>query len=291
MGNSDLFVAHDIRNRSTKQFQAVANLTAKHRWCLTGTPIQNDMDDLGALASFLRVPILEKPPTFRKYITNPINSKSNYTNLRTLLRTICIRRTRDLLDLPEPVVQTRRIPFLPSEKEAYRKLLSECKQQIDMAVSGYIKRTENSTMLESILKLRIFCNNGGLSTLLAIGANGLPTDSDEALTYLQQLSQNTCAYCQAIVYSIDESSETEGGRVMTSCTHLICHICLAGDAVNLNACPACASGQHEIPSLTSSDGAMTQGEGAGQILRYPIQFPSKLQALVSDLREDRPHKR
>jgi SNF2 family DNA or RNA helicase len=53
-------MAHEIRNCSTKQFQAVHGLTAQHRWCLTGTPIQNSLEDLEALISFLRVPIPKK---------------------------------------------------------------------------------------------------------------------------------------------------------------------------------------------------------------------------------------
>ncbi|XDG06032.1 hypothetical protein ABKA04_005647 [Annulohypoxylon sp. FPYF3050] len=50
--------AHEIRNRTTKQFQAIASISASHRWCLTGTPIQNSLDDLGALVSFLKNPRL-----------------------------------------------------------------------------------------------------------------------------------------------------------------------------------------------------------------------------------------
>jgi SNF2 family DNA or RNA helicase len=103
--NSTYYLAHDIRNPLTKQFQAVASLSAQHRWCLTGTPIQNSLEDLGALVSFLKVPILEKPPTFRKFIMNPVSSRSRgrFQNLQKLLQTICIRRTRELLNLPEPL--------------------------------------------------------------------------------------------------------------------------------------------------------------------------------------------
>ncbi|KAF2102280.1 hypothetical protein NA57DRAFT_35076, partial [Rhizodiscina lignyota] len=186
--------AHDIRNSSTKQFQAVSSLSAKHRWCLSGTPIQNDLEDLGALVSFLRVPVLENGPTFRKFITNPIlsNTSGRFQNLRTLLQTICIRRTRE----------------------------------IDMAVSGYANRKVNSTVLESLLKLRLFCNNGSARSLLAIGPDGLPMDADEFLSYLQQSDQNICTYCSSIVYTIDNSADTDGGRLMSTCAHLICRNCI-----------------------------------------------------------------
>lgn len=48
--------AHNIKNPKAKQSKAVCNLDASYRWTLTGTPVQNTVDDLFSLVSFLRVP-------------------------------------------------------------------------------------------------------------------------------------------------------------------------------------------------------------------------------------------
>jgi len=45
--------AHFIRSPTTYLHKRVAELDAKFRWCLTGTPIQNRLDDIGALFAFL----------------------------------------------------------------------------------------------------------------------------------------------------------------------------------------------------------------------------------------------
>ncbi|RBA12654.1 hypothetical protein FPRO05_04104 [Fusarium proliferatum] len=192
----------------------VAALSAKHRWCLTGTPIQNSMEDLGALVSFLRVPVLENAPTFHKFITSPAtssSSKDRFKNLRTLLETICLRRTRDILPLKHPVTHVREVSLTNSERQEYNNLIQEGKTQLDMITSGYSKRKVSSVVLQSILKLRLFCNNGRSIDNQQFEITGLPSDPDEALAYLQQHDRNICAICSVTIYSIDNSDKTDGG--------------------------------------------------------------------------------
>ncbi|KAI8630497.1 SNF2 family N-terminal domain-containing protein [Xylariaceae sp. FL1651] len=281
--------AHDIRNRSTKQFQAVASIPALHRWCLTGTPIQNSLEDLGALVSFLKVPILENAPTFRKFITNPINStsRSRFQNLRVLLRTICLRRTRQLLDLPEPVPKLRRLPLTRLEQSQYNDLLAQSRTWIDMAVSKRGKSNANSAFLESLLKLRLFCNNGPSNAVLELGPKGLPVDPDEALIYLQQQGQNICVYCSGTIYFMNEAAETDGGVFISSCCHLVCHNCLPHHRTQKHRCPMCTSSN----GSTSQSNLPTNGMHTGSVSARPAgPYPSKLLALLSDIRQNSTHK-
>jgi SWI/SNF-related matrix-associated actin-dependent regulator of chromatin subfamily A3 len=276
--------AHDIRNRLTKQFQAVNALAAQHRWCLTGTPIQNDMDDLGAEVTFLKVPILENPATFRNFITKPIqsNSGSRFKNLRTLLESICLRRTKELLELPEPIPQTRRLAFSPLEQAEYIELLQNCRVEIDRAVSGHRKGTINSTVLESLLKLRLYCNNGSIASTL---------DPDETLALLQQYDRNICAYCLGTIGSIDSSRDTDGG-ILLSCLHLICQNCLPTYRSQKEKCPLCTHQTDDSPALlTSSSAPNPLGAANSGSIGQGRQYPSKLVALLSDLKLNRQQKR
>ncbi|KAF2178005.1 hypothetical protein K469DRAFT_676470 [Zopfia rhizophila CBS 207.26] len=286
--------AHVIRNRFTKQFQAVANLSAQHRWCLTGTPIQNSLEDLGALATFLKVPILENAPTFRRFVTTPITtgSKGRFENLRSLLQTICLRRTRELLDLPEPIPQIRRLPLTQSERGEYDELLRGCRTKIDMAVSGRRKGRINSTVLESLLKLRLFCNNGNINAVFNMGPKGLPADPDEALTYLQQFDQNICAYCSGTIYSLNDTTDADGGIILPSCYHLVCRGCMPHHRARGQRCPTCVPGE-ELLLLTGPSGVMHAqpwGVYPHNGTEYPSQYPTKLLALLADIWKDTTHK-
>lgn len=290
----NILPAHDIRNRVTKQFQAVASLSAEHRWCLTGTPIQNSLEDLGALATFLQVPILKYAPTFRKFVTTPITtgSRNRFKNLQLLLQTICLRRTRELLDLPEPIPQIRRLALTEYERAEYDNLLRKCRVEIDMAVSGRRKGRINSTVLESLLKLRLFCNNGIANTNFNKGDKGLPTDADEALTYLQQFERNVCAYCSGTIYSLNGATDADGGIILPFCQHLVCHNCRPQHRAQKEQCPLCASGAAPPIEPTSPELRHTQLTGTHyNNNRHQSLYPTKLLALLQDISRDTTHKR
>ncbi|KAL7894024.1 SNF2 family N-terminal domain-containing protein [Trichoderma sp. TUCIM 5745] len=293
----NLVSAHDIRNCSTKQYKAVTSLSAQHRWCLTGTPIQNSLEDLAALVSFLKVPVLEKTQTFRKFITNPINSTSNrrFQNLQTLLQSICLRRTRQLLDLPEPKSEIRKLPFTPYEQAEYDKLILQGRKEIDMAVSGHRKNKTHSAVLESLLKLRLFCNHGSSSAVLLPGPTGLPEDPDEALTFLQQCNENTCCHCDGIIYSISNAADADGGIFMPSCRHLVCRSCMPHHRPQKKRCPACAAGNEPTSLATCilepNKVQLPPNRRLGNNDALELgQYPTKLLELLSDVRQSVNHK-
>jgi len=63
--------AHVIRQLSTFLHKRMAELDAKFRWCLTGTPIQYRLEDIGALLAFLRILPFDRLGTFRQCVVVP----------------------------------------------------------------------------------------------------------------------------------------------------------------------------------------------------------------------------
>jgi hypothetical protein len=110
--------AHTIKNPKAKMSKACCDLTAQYRWCLTGTPYQNTVDDVYSLVRFLRIPPFSEWSYWRERITSQTkNGKMSLalTRLRTLLRVIMLRRTKDILKVHlSPLAKISRPSIIPA---------------------------------------------------------------------------------------------------------------------------------------------------------------------------------
>lgn len=88
--------AQTIKNHRTQVARACCSLRAKRRWCLSGTPIQNAIDDLYSYFRFLRYDPYAVYKSFYHTIKVPIsrNSVTGYKKLQAVLRAIMLRRTK-----------------------------------------------------------------------------------------------------------------------------------------------------------------------------------------------------
>ncbi|KAK6133434.1 hypothetical protein DH2020_032846 [Rehmannia glutinosa] len=89
--------AQSIKNHRTQVARACWGLRAKRRWCLSGTPIQNAIDDLYSYFRFLRHEPYAVFRTFCEQLKVPIhrNPRNGYKKLQAVLKTIMLRRTKD----------------------------------------------------------------------------------------------------------------------------------------------------------------------------------------------------
>ncbi|KAK6855357.1 hypothetical protein PG995_008889 [Apiospora arundinis] len=283
--------AHDIRNRNTRQFEVASSLAAAHRWCLTGTPIQNSLEDLGALVAFLRIPLLENALTFQRFIINQSKqgAKHRFKNLRTLLGSICLRRTKEIIGLADPVQEIRELAFTPIERDQYNELLRKYDALINMGVSGHSSKIGSTAKVQSFLKLRLFCNNG----LPAGGITSQGLDPDETLTYLQQIDGAVCVYCDSTVFTINDIPGTGGGHMLSGCLHLVCDDCYIQRHSRDSSCPKCIEYKEGPIRANALRENYPPSESQGSLLQPMIpvqQFPTKLLAFVEDIGREQGHK-
>jgi SNF2 family DNA or RNA helicase len=162
--------AHYIRNSKSRQFKACKALKSERRWCLTGTPIQNRLDDLQSLLAFLNLEPFSKPAEFQRIILRPLaqDRADRARNLTILLRSICLRRGSRHSNLPETSYHVENILLSPAERKEYNDILKECRREIERSVSKGDKAVKKyNALFMAMLKLRRFCNTGSVQPIVA----------------------------------------------------------------------------------------------------------------------------
>ncbi|BFY99337.1 hypothetical protein BsWGS_02381 [Bradybaena similaris] len=157
---------HNIRNPKTAMAKIIFELKAQRRWVLTGTPIQNSLEDLWSILNFLRVEPLTDKKCWNRTIAYPVASKDESAMQRVfhLMRNLALRRTKTqqvngkpLLELPARNVVLKKLTLSQEQREAYDLMENEGK----ILIRGYI---ENNTVRNHLfeiyvaqLRLRQFC--------------------------------------------------------------------------------------------------------------------------------------
>lgn len=145
---------------------------------MTGTPIQNDLDDLRSLLSFLRLEPFSSRSVFEDHIVRPLRSDQDVDdslrNLRLLLQHVCLRRTESLLDLPPPVIKEVPVLLSPEEKALYEVVLRDCQVEFDKIACSRSNRKRFGVLFATIMRLRRVCNHGNIIPE-ASGAVSSPT--------------------------------------------------------------------------------------------------------------------
>lgn len=174
--------AHKIKNRTTKVSKAACVLNAEYRWCLTGTPMQNNLDELQSLIKFLRIKPYDDLPTWKDQITRPMNNGRGGLALRRLqvvLKVFMKRRTKDILkqegalktgsssstnkdgtntfSMPNKDVQSLVAKFTPEERSFYKRLESRADRSLAQMMSG--QKMNYASALVILLRLRQACNH------------------------------------------------------------------------------------------------------------------------------------
>ncbi len=139
------------------------------RWYLTGTPIQNSLNDLVSLLAFLHFEPFSSRTIFARHILEPLakDRENGGRGLRELLRTICLRRDARLLELPEPRFEIVEVTLQQEERALYNRVVAQCARDIDEIVSSCAKIKKYGIMFATIMKLRRLCNHGASTTLVA----------------------------------------------------------------------------------------------------------------------------
>ena len=156
--------AQSIKNADTKRAEASRRLNAGFRLALTGTPVENDLDELWSLFAFVNPGLLGGRDRFARRFVTPIardNDASAKATLRALICPFLLRRTKAqvLSELPSRTEQTLLVEQGPQERAFYEALRRRALERLDEVGS---ERTRIHILAE-ITKLRQACCHPALA--------------------------------------------------------------------------------------------------------------------------------
>jgi SNF2 family DNA or RNA helicase len=241
--------AHTIREANTKQSKAICSLHAQRRWCLTGTAIQNRIDDLGSLTKFLRLYPYDTATLFNQYIRGPATTGDAkfMLSLRVFVDSFSLRRLKDRIDLPkrsEPLVT---LPFSIEEKKLHDffKDLSQIQVQELTRRKGAGEKggKQMHSVLQGILALRRIAAHGrellndkdlakvkGITAEEAIDLESeqewkplTKHDAHQHLSMLAEAAFDFCRTCQKRIGGDSPSAESNDGADGDRCYVLPCY--------------------------------------------------------------------
>ncbi|KAL8292853.1 hypothetical protein RQP46_000547 [Phenoliferia psychrophenolica] len=152
--------AHLIKSRTTRNAKACYALKAQRRWCLTGTPIVNRLEDLYSLLHFIRLEPWGNHSFFRTFITVPFENKDPKALevIQVVLESILLRREKKMKDrdgqpivaLPAKHVQAVTLKLSDDERVIYDALYKNAKSVfLGLQAEGTVM--QNVTAIFSIL--------------------------------------------------------------------------------------------------------------------------------------------
>lgn len=246
--------AHTIRN-PTAQSRATIALPGQRRWAVTGTPVQNRLEDLGALFTFIKLKPFDSTYGFNLYILSPFKAADPEVvpKLQLLVSTVTIRRTKEIIknEVPKRTDMIVRLKFSKAEQQLHDWFEKDTQRKVNAVTTGdKMGGHSYARILTAILNLRLICAHGrdllnedalkmtdGMTSEQPVEINDeeeeLPSLSRqqayEMLDMLGQTSADLCVYCQKPVFNeVDTDDEDEDGEPpnlighMTSCYHVVC---------------------------------------------------------------------
>ncbi len=280
------------------------DLEARSRWCLTGTPIQNRLQDIGALFAFLRAEPFHSIAQFRRFITVPFEQGNEIVKDRLVMLydSLCLRRTKDILTLPGVKECVRRLEFSPKAREHYASMMNILNRSIRERVGQY-DQVSKFGLFQAHLQLRILCNHGTYQRPFSWKRACLRDHANESLTVALGMDvEIRCSGCRQLKPLVGPSNTFSAGN----CDHFLCSSCLE-DLENImgpqrsRRCPICSNGggmdpHQSIGVQTSSfdyedeadlaEAQDPQQDTSRDDYFYDEGFSVKMQALVQDVKED-----
>jgi non-specific serine/threonine protein kinase len=153
-----------IKNPSSKVTKAACLLNARHRLCMSGTPLQNNTFDVFAQMNFLNPGMLGTMEFFRQEFAIPIDKfgeADRKDHLRKILYPFILRRTKEQVarDLPEKLEMILWCEMEDEQRKIYDAYRNDFRDKILGTIQEQGIQRSQLTILQGLMKLRQICDS------------------------------------------------------------------------------------------------------------------------------------
>jgi len=223
--------AQHIKNPQSQNAAAARRLHAASRFVLTGTPVENSLQDLWSLFAFLLPGYLGPKKDFFERYEVPLQAGKNpmvWGRLKRRIAPFYLRRRKAsiLPDLPDKIEQVVEVELTTEQKRAYDQMQQEARRCLDdlQTQSGGAARMR---ALTALLRLRQICCD---IRLLGVAAGTEDSSSVKLTTLLELLEEAMDGEHRVLVFSQFTSMLDLISRMLEK--NAIAHVRLDGTTKN-----------------------------------------------------------
>lgn len=154
--------AQTVKNAQSQSAEAVRKMDARHRLCLTGTPLENHLGELWSQFDFLLPGFLGTSKQFNRHWRTPIEKQGDVARRNLLARRIrpfILRRKKEdvATELPPKTVIVRSVELEGAQRDLYETVRAamDAKVRDEIARMGFAR--SQIVILDALLKLRQVC--------------------------------------------------------------------------------------------------------------------------------------
>ena len=154
--------AQMVKNAGSRAATALRRLTARHRLCVTGTPLENHLGELWAHFDFLMPGFLGDARSFQRQWRKPIEQGGETLRAQLLaqrVRPFILRRRKEdvATELPPKTEVIRRVQLHGQQRALYESVRVAADEQVRRVLQRQSFAGAQITILDALLKLRQVC--------------------------------------------------------------------------------------------------------------------------------------
>ena len=184
--------AQNIKNANTHAAEVVGELNARHRLCLSGTPMENNLGEIWSLFHFLMPGFLGSQKRFTELFRKPIEKQGDpeaMYQLRARVTPFMLRRTKALVahELPPKVETVMRVELSGKQADLYETIRLGMEKTVREALDAKGLAKSQITILDALLKLRQVCCDPHLLKLAAAKKVTTSAKLEQLMTMLPEM--------------------------------------------------------------------------------------------------------